>query len=289
MEPPLKTSLADFFAEERTFLAWIRTGLALMGFGFVVARFGLFLQEFQIVEHNPVPQSHLLSLYFGTALILLGVAVNVYAAWRHVQFIAQLNSGEVAYPRPSKRTAALALLLAIIGLAMAIYLTFLRNSSPSSAIQTTRVETQLVALPSAQIKELLMPSPAPAAANGIVTIPSHHSVHATVEKLKSLLQSKNVTIFALVDHSGEAQKAGLAMPNTKLLIFGNPKGGTPIMQAAPTSALDLPLKLLVSEDPQGHVWISYNSLPYLQQRHNIPDALMQNLAVIEALASQAAS
>ena len=134
-----------------------------------------------------------------------------------------------------------------------------------------------------------MPSAAPAAANGIVTIPSNHSVDATIEKLKSILQSKNVTIFALVDHSGEAQKAGLTMPNTKLLIFGNPKGGTPIMQAAPTSAIDLPLKILVSEDPQGHVWISYNSLPFLQQRHNIPAALLQNLAVVEALASQAAS
>lgn len=125
----LKPSLADFFAEERTFLAWIRTGLSLMGFGFVVARFGLFLQELQVVQHNLVLQSHILSLWFGTALILIGVLVNLYAALRHTQLIAQLNSGEVAYPRPSKRAAILALLLALIGLAMAIYLSFLRNST----------------------------------------------------------------------------------------------------------------------------------------------------------------
>jgi uncharacterized protein (DUF302 family)/uncharacterized membrane protein YidH (DUF202 family) len=285
----LKPSLADYFAEERTFLAWIRTGLSLMGFGFVVARFGLFLQELQILPTTKALQSHTLSLYFGTALILLGVAVNVYAALRHSQFISQLQSGEVAYPRPSRRTAILALLLAVIGLAMAIYLTFLRNSTQSSAIQTPRVKDRLMELPSARTKELLMPSPAPAAANGIVTIPSNHSVDDTILKLKTVLASKGVTIFALIDHSGEARKAGLSMPNTKLLIFGNPQGGTPIMLASPSSAIDLPLKLLVSEDAEGRVWISYTSLAYLEKRHNIPAALLPNLAVVEALATQAAS
>jgi putative membrane protein len=129
----LKASLADFFAEERTFLAWIRTGLALMGFGFVVARFGLFLQELQTMQRIFIPESqHQLSVSFGITLIVIGAGVNLYAAWRHVQFIGQLNSGEVTYPRPSKRAALLALLLALIGLAMAFYLTFLRTSAPPS-------------------------------------------------------------------------------------------------------------------------------------------------------------
>ena len=170
---------------------------------------------------------------------------------------------------------------------MAIHLTFFRNSTPSSAIQSPRVEDRLIELLSAHTMELLMPSPA--AANGIVTIPSKHSVDDTTRKLKAMLESKGVTIFALVDHSGEAQKAGLTMPNTKLLIFGNPQGGTPIMQASPSSAIDLPLKLLISEDAQGQVWLSYNSLAYLEQRHNIPAALLSNLAVVQALATQAAS
>jgi uncharacterized protein (DUF302 family) len=122
---------------------------------------------------------------------------------------------------------------------------------------------------------------------GIVKIPSHHSVDETVDKLKTILQSKGVTLFALVDHSGEAEKVGMKMPPTKLLIFGNPKGGTPLMLAAPSAALDLPLKILVAEDAQGRVWISYNSPDYLKERHGFPDDLMSNISVVQALAAAA--
>jgi uncharacterized protein (DUF302 family) len=94
---------------------------------------------------------------------------------------------------------------------------------------------------------------------GIVDLPSNHTVDQTVERLKRILQAKGVEVFALVDHSGEAEKAGMKMPNTKLLIFGNPKAGTPVMLAAPSIAIDLPLKILVWEDSGGKVWISYNS------------------------------
>ncbi len=123
--------------------------------------------------------------------------------------------------------------------------------------------------------------------NGIVTKPSAHSVDETVEKLKNILQAKGVTLFALVDHSGEAEKVGMKMPPTKLLIFGNPKAGTPLMLASPSSAIDLPLKILVWEDANGKVWISYNSPAYLQQRHNLPPNLLPNIAVVEALAAAA--
>jgi uncharacterized protein (DUF302 family) len=122
---------------------------------------------------------------------------------------------------------------------------------------------------------------------GIVQIPSRHSVDETVEKLKTVLKSKGVTLFALVDHSGEAEKVGLKMPPTKLVIFGNPKGGTPLMLAAPSAAIDLPLKILVAEDPQGKVWISYNSPEYLKERHGFPDNLAPNIAVVQALAAAA--
>src|SRR5580704_306442 len=98
---------------------------------------------------------------------------------------------------------------------------------------------------------------------GIVDVPSHHSVDETVEKAKALLQAKGVALFALVDHSGEAEKVGMKMPSTKLLIFGSPKAGTPLMLKAPSIAIDLPLKILISEDDQGKVWISYNSAEYL--------------------------
>ena len=124
--------------------------------------------------------------------------------------------------------------------------------------------------------------------NGIVQLPSRHSVDETVERLKALLQSKGITLFTLVDHSGEAQKVGMKMPPTKLLIFGNPKGGTPLMLAAPSIAIDLPLKILVREDVDGKVWISYNNPEYLAQRHGLPQSLVKNMAVVEVLASQAA-
>jgi len=124
-------------------------------------------------------------------------------------------------------------------------------------------------------------------ANGIVDTLSNHSVDQTVERLKGILLSKGVTLFALIDHSGEAEKIGMKMLPTKLLIFGSPKGGTPLMLAAPSSAIDLPLKILVWEDANQTVWISYNSLAYLKERHGLPDELLPNIAVVEKLAAQA--
>jgi uncharacterized protein (DUF302 family) len=122
---------------------------------------------------------------------------------------------------------------------------------------------------------------------GIIDTPSNHSVDETVEKLKGILQAKGVTLFALVDHSGEAEKVGMKMPPTKLLIFGSPKAGTPVMLAAPSSAIDLPLKILIWEDAQGKVRASYNSSDYLQERHGIPQELLENITVVETLAATA--
>ena len=124
--------------------------------------------------------------------------------------------------------------------------------------------------------------------NGLVSIAAAHTVDVTVEKLKGALEARGVMLFALADHSGEAAKAGLKMPKTKLLIFGSPKAGTPVMLAAPSIAIDLPLKILVAEDEAGKVWISYNSTQYLAERHGVPDELMKHLAVIEGLANAAA-
>ena len=128
---------------------------------------------------------------------------------------------------------------------------------------------------------------APRADNGIIEKPSKHSVDATLEKLTKTLQAKGVTIFALVDHSGEAEKVGMKMRPTKLVIFGSPKAGTPLMLATPSIAIDLPLKILIREDQDGKVWVSYNSPAYLQERHGLPDELLRNIAVVEALAAAA--
>jgi uncharacterized protein (DUF302 family) len=123
--------------------------------------------------------------------------------------------------------------------------------------------------------------------NGIVDVPSNHSVDETVERVKTILQAKGITLFALIDHSGEAEKVGMRMPPTKLLIFGSPKAGTPLMLAAPSIAIDLPLKVLVWQDGQGKVWLSYNSPEYLKERHGLPQDLLPNIAVVGTLAAKA--
>jgi uncharacterized protein (DUF302 family) len=125
--------------------------------------------------------------------------------------------------------------------------------------------------------------------NGIVNKPSNHSVDETLRKLQDLLETKGIAIFALVDHSGEAKKVGMQMPNTKLLIFGNPKGGTPLMLATPSIAIDLPLKILIWEDEQGKSWVSYNDPQYLAERHGLPQNLVQNIAFVETLAASIAA
>ena len=102
------------------------------------------------------------------------------------------------------------------------------------------------------------------------------------------MQAKGVNIFAIVDHSGEAEKVGLKMLPTRLVVFGSPKAGTPLMLAAPSIAIDLPLKILISEDREGMVWVSYNSMTYLQERHRLPKELVQNIAVVETLAAAVA-
>jgi uncharacterized protein (DUF302 family)/uncharacterized membrane protein YidH (DUF202 family) len=272
-----RAALSDYLAAERTFLAWVRTGLALMGFGFVVARFGLFLQQLQVAQHATASQSYGLSLWFGTALIAVGVIVNLTSAWHHTRLVRELDRGAPMHCRPLAQNVAIALFLALVGLAMAIYLLSIH---PSANPNSENSEEVSVALGSS--KEALTRG------KGIIDKPSNHSVDQTVEKLKNILQSKGVTLFALVDHSGEAEKVGMKMPPTKLLIFGSPKAGTALMLAAPSIAIDLPLKILVWEDSRGKVWVSYNSPDYLRERHGLPQDLLQNIAVVDTLAAKAA-
>jgi uncharacterized protein (DUF302 family) len=127
----------------------------------------------------------------------------------------------------------------------------------------------------------------PAAENGMIHLASPYSVPETLRRLESLLQARGLAIFARIDHSGEAEKAGLKMRPTQLLIFGSPKQGTPLMVASPTLAIDLPLKALAWEDASGKVWLSYNTPEYLKQRHNIPDELLKNISGVGALLQKA--
>jgi uncharacterized protein (DUF302 family)/uncharacterized membrane protein YidH (DUF202 family) len=242
----------------------------MMGFGFVVARFGLFLQEMRIAQSHSPEQTYGLSLWFGTALIFVGVVVSIFAGWRHARLVKELDRGETTHTHPTAQAVGVAMLLGIVGLAMAVYLISVRHSAPPNG--RTGKETSM--------NQMID--------KGLVTVPGRQSVDETVEKLKDILRAKSVTLFAVVDHSGEAAKAGLQMPNTKLVIFGSPKAGTPVMLAAPSIAIDLPLKILVAEDGAGKVWVSYNSAQYFAERHGLPPELIKNLAGIEGIALAAA-
>jgi len=268
-----KAELRDYLAAERTLLAWIRTGLALMGFGFVVARFGLFLQELQIAEKIPAAPPLGLSLWFGTALIVASVIVNLLSSWHHLRLLQAFSRTQLNELHSTRLAISVSIFLALVGLGMAIYLVSVRNSTNSESGNT---------------KEVSMAQPIQTSSRGIVDRPSNHSVGATVARLKNILEAKGITLFALVDHSGEAHKVGMEMPDTKLLIFGNPKAGTPLMLAAPSIAIDLPLKILVWQDNEGKVWLSYNSPEYLSRRHGLQQELLPNIAVVEQLAENAA-
>jgi uncharacterized protein (DUF302 family)/uncharacterized membrane protein YidH (DUF202 family) len=246
------------------------------GFGFVVARFGLFLQQLRLVDHAPSAPSYGVSLWFGTALIAVGVIVNLSSAWRHGRLVRELDRGDPECSHSLTQAVATALFLALVGLAMAIYLVSARGSANFYS-----ENHEEVSMASGSSMEAL------AVSKGIINKLSNNSVDQTVEKLKNILQSKGVTLFALVDHSGEAEKVGMKMRPTKLLIFGSPKAGTPLMLAAPSIGIDLPLKILVWEDGQGKVWVSYNSPDYLRERHGLPQDLLQNIAVVETLAAKA--
>lgn len=245
-----------------------------MGFGFVVARFGLFLQQLQNVQHASSVQSYGLSPWFGIALIAAGVAVNLFSGWHHVRLIQTMDQGGAARPHTTTLAVVTCVFLALVGIGMAIYLVSVRGSAQPTFGSNF-----------ASGKEAPM---AQTTGNGIIAISGNHSVDHTVEKLKGILEAKGVTLFAVVDHSGEAERVGMKMRPTKLLIFGSPKSGTPLMLAAPSSAIDLPLKILIWEDSQGKVWVSYNAPVYLQGRHGIPEELLQNIAVVETLAAKAA-
>ena len=131
-------------------------------------------------------------------------------------------------------------------------------------------------------------APALAADNGIASVASNYSVPETVNRLESIAKAKGLVVFARIDFSADAARSGLEMRPTQMLIFGNPKAGTPLMLAAPSVAIDLPLKALAWEDASGQVWLSYNTPEYLGARHGVPEALLRNLAGIKALVESAA-
>jgi uncharacterized protein (DUF302 family) len=160
----------------------------------------------------------------------------------------------------------------------------LSTQAKINASQMRAAAARFSGTPLAEFKRAVVPG----TIEGIIDQPSNLPVDQAVDTLTTILQSKGITLFAVVDHSGEAAKAGMNMRPTKLLMFGNPKAGTPLMLAAPSVAIDLPLKILIWQDAGGKVWLSYNSPEYLKHRHGLPSELLPNIEVVETLAQQAA-
>lgn len=121
---------------------------------------------------------------------------------------------------------------------------------------------------------------------GLVHLSSSRSALDTANSLERVVLGRGLRMIARIDHAGDAAKVGLSMQPAELLIFGNPVAGTPLMVASPTLAIDLPLKALVWQDVDGHVWLSYNHPHYLQERHRIPDSLLNNIAGIRSICEE---
>ena len=221
-----------------------------MAFGFVVARFGLVLRELAVTQVTGPAAQSAISLPLGVGIVLLGVVVNVVASWHHVRYIQALKEGSLTVGRPSRQAIILALILAAAGLALALYLGMTRASNPGADFP--RKDMSLMKT-----------------GDGIISKPSKHPVPETLDRVEAMLRAKGIKVFVRVDHSDEAEKVGLKMPPTQLLIFGNPKGGTAVILAAPTAAIDLPLKALARQDTSGQVWLSYNDPAYLMRRFGL--------------------
>jgi uncharacterized protein (DUF302 family) len=130
---------------------------------------------------------------------------------------------------------------------------------------------------------LLAPLAAAASETGIVVVASRFDVAQSTDKIEAAAKARGLIIFARIDHAGEAKKAGLDMPPTQLLVLGNPKAGTPLMQAKPSLAIDLPLKVLVWQDADGKVWAGHNDPAFLKRRHGLTDEQSKPLGAVGGL------
>jgi uncharacterized protein (DUF302 family) len=128
-----------------------------------------------------------------------------------------------------------------------------------------------------------------AAIDGLRILPTQHTVADVLQRVQSLARARGLTVFAQIDFSGDAERSGLTLRPTGLVILGNPKGGTPLIVARPTVAIDLPLKILAWQDAEGHAWVAYNEPEYVQARHRFPPELLRNIAALGALAEAAAA
>jgi len=254
-------SARDYLAQERTLLAWIRTAVALLGFGFVVARFGAVLGASGGREDAAAEVSAVLVM--GLALVAVGIVVTIQALITHARSVRALRTGTFRAPSNELDGILIAVLLTAIGIGIGLQLLL---GHARAATGRTHMES----------------------AAGLLTRPSNHSVAETLDRLEAELRAKGIAVFARIDHSDEATKAGLSLRPTQVLVFGNPRGGTPVMQAVQTAAIELPLKALAWEDAAGKVWLSTDNPELLRRRFGVDSSLLKPLAAVGPLLDAAA-
>jgi uncharacterized protein (DUF302 family)/uncharacterized membrane protein YidH (DUF202 family) len=250
----------EHLAEERTLLAWLRTSLGLAGLGFVLDRAGILLRAMNVPAATIAEEAPHVR---GVWLVGLSLLVNVLAVSRHLATLRAMRRAGLTTAIPQGPVLVLALLLTIFSAALTITLL-----PPARAVTDRRTDAMDIG-------------------EGIIRKSSPRSVPETLDRLEGILKAKGVQVFARIDHAGEAARVGLSMPPTQVLVFGNPKAGTPVMLAAPTSAIDLPLKALAWQDSAGQVWLGYTDPRYFARRYGLGDSRVAPLAVVADLVDAA--
>ena len=246
----------EFLAEERTLLAWLRTSLGIAALGFVLDRFSLFLRAMHV--STGVSPGHLPHIQ-GFWLVLLSLGVNILAIARHLVTVRAMRRAGLESAAPQSPVLIVAVLLSLLTAALGL-------SVFPQAVAATPPRSE-----SMDIGE------------GIIRKPSTRTVPETLDRLEAVLKAKGIAVFARIDHAGEAAKAGLTMPPTQVLVFGNPRAGTPVMLAAPTAAIDLPLKALAWQDATGKVWLGYTDPAYFARRYGLTEAQVAPISGIGQL------
>ena len=236
-------NFSDHAANERTFLAWLRTGLAVAAFGFVIEKFNFFIAVMAGPAGRAVGR---LEQYDGIALTVIGVAIMVLGGVRFVRGAREIDRADIREPRTSRAGLLLWIGLGVAAAALCIYL-----------VVTSHIELQRMGKDGAMTQQ------------GMIAVPSGAGVSETAARLEAVLKAKGQTIFARVDHGAGAAAAGLALRPTILVIFGNAKVGTALMQAEQSIGIDLPLKALIWEDTGGKTWLGYTDPKALAARYGL--------------------
>jgi uncharacterized protein (DUF302 family)/uncharacterized membrane protein YidH (DUF202 family) len=260
----------DHAANERTFLAWVRTSIAVIAFGFLVERFDLLLVSAApaSLKNRASALQEEFGRLVGLVLIVLGVVMILIAVHRFVRTAKEIDDQGIAPGTGSRTDLALASLLVILIGALLFYLVH------NLAAQTSdrQVMNNALTLGSTAMT-----------ADGLIEISSDFEAADTMNRLEAEVKAKGMTVFARVDHAGGARAVGLSLRPTELLIFGNAKGGTPLMEANQEIGLDLPLKVLVYQDAAGKVWLAYSSPSWLAERYDLPNSVAANVSALETM------